>query len=79
MKVITIRHEQAGYVATNARGKIVARDLRLAGMRADLVTAIGGGAGKITYLRPSWPGGTSPVTLLDCRPKMNYRGGSWAG
>lgn len=78
MMIITIRNEQAGYVAHTHDGNIAGRGRRLADIKLVLVPVVDGIHGKIIYQRPSQPGITSPVTLFDCRPRMNFRGGAWA-
>lgn len=77
MKIITITGPAPGYTAHEEGRPILAAD-RLAHMRAFLCERLDGIQGKIVYQRPSWPGRTSPVTLLDSRPQRGYVGGHWS-
>ncbi len=76
MKIITITGPAPGYTA-HEQGRPIAASERLADLRAPLLAMLRDSPRKIVYQRPSWPGRTSPVTLLDCRPGRGYVGGPW--
>jgi hypothetical protein len=78
MKTITIKLERSEHVPYSGGQQIAAGELRLASIKETLIREIGSNRGRIVYLRPSWPGQTSPVTLYDRRPERNYVGGLWA-
>ncbi|WP_127481507.1 hypothetical protein QGN06_25495 [Achromobacter xylosoxidans] len=79
MKIITITVNESlpGYTAHD-EGQPVLTAGRLAEMREPLLKRLWGIRGKIVYLRPSWPGQTTPVVFADTRPELGYSGGPWA-
>lgn len=76
MKTITITGPAPGYTA-HEQGRPIAASARLTDLRVPLLAMLRGSRGKIVYQRPSWPGRTSPVTLLDWRPGRDYVGAPW--
>lgn len=80
MKIITITINESlpGYTA-HEDGRPVLMTWRLAEMREPLLERLRGTRGKIAYLRPSWPGQTTPVVFADSRPERRYLGGPWVG